>query len=192
METEEKFFTAHNWLWIFVTGLFFVILGVTALAIPVVSTIGLTLALGSIFFVSSILHFAQAVKLRHEQGSLTRFFQGFLSFILGSLMMAFPVPGAIGLNLMLIFYFFTSGVFQWLLSSSLKPAPGTFMARFSALVSMFIGAFMLMTFPQSALWMPGTLLGIDLSIAGGALMGFAIVLRKTRRHSELRSFHHAT
>lgn len=171
----------HHWAWILVTGIIYIALGTFAFTMPIASTFGITMAIGVIAIIAGVVHLVQAIRLRKEVGTGTRFLQSFLSVIVGGLMLRWPEGGMFGLALLLSFYFFVSAATQWILFSAVKPIGGYVWGLLSSILTFCLGAFIIFTFPLSALWVPGALFGIDLFFAGAAMIGLALSVRHLRK-----------
>lgn len=175
-----------NWKWLVATGVLYIILGVIAFSMPVASTIGLTFALGIILLIGGGFHLVHAFQLRHHHGAPTRFLQSAIAIITGALMLRYPGGGMLALAMALSFYFFVSAAAQWLLFISVYPHSGSAWGLVSSVISFLLGVFIVVTFPFSAVWVPGLLLGIDLLFGGAAMIALAMSIRQpasTRRTS---------
>ena len=168
----------RHWGWMLVAGLAYIALGIFAFAMPVASTFGITIAVAAIFLVNGVIQLVQAIRLREQQGGAMRFFQSILAIAAGALVLFYPGIGMLGISLTLSFYFFISGAFQWMLAAAMGPDRARFWIFANSIASFVLGLFIVFTFPISALWVPGTLLGIDLLIGGASLIGFAFECRR--------------
>jgi uncharacterized membrane protein HdeD (DUF308 family) len=177
-----------EWGWILATGIAYVLLGAVALAMPVASTLGLTITLAAVLLVGGCLHLLQSIQVSRRDGASVRFVQSALAIITGGLILRYPEGGMLALALALSFYFFIGAAAQWILFTALRSEPGAGWGLLSAVTSLLLGVFVLATFPISAVWIPGTLLGIDLIFAGSAMIGLAwsnkdrSVLRQSAAH----------
>ena len=79
----------ENWGWILATGITYLILGVIALSIPVVSTIGLSFALAVLLLIGGVIHLLHSFKLRHNRGGAVRYFQSAVAIVTGGGLIAF-------------------------------------------------------------------------------------------------------
>jgi uncharacterized membrane protein HdeD (DUF308 family) len=96
----------------------------------------------------------------------------------GIVILRFPDAGMLGIAIVLTFYFTMSAAAKWVLALGMRPHRGWIWAFLSATASFLLGMYIIMTFPFSALWLPGFLLGIDLIILGSSLIGFSFNLKK--------------
>jgi uncharacterized membrane protein HdeD (DUF308 family) len=192
---HELVMLGREWGWLLAMGFLLTLLGFFAFSMPLVSTVSLTFALAVLLLVSGLVYLVQAVRLRHRHGSANRFLRSALALIVGGLILRFPQGGILGVALALSFYFLVSGTAQWILFYSMRSLNGAGWVLFSSVTSFLLGVYMIITFPFSAIWVPGLLVGIDLAFAGVSMMGWAISLRRlhvgqsphrTRRGSVLR------
>jgi len=177
---KETNFSGHEWVWVLITGIVYILLGFFAISVPVASTIGVTYGLAAVLIVGGIIHFVHAVQLRHGRGGITRFFQSIIAVVTGLLMALYPGAGMQGVALALSFYFFLGAAANWILYFAMRPHRGWGWGIASSILSFALGVYILWTFPFSALWIPGTLLGIDLVMAGSMMIGFSLSIRKIR------------
>ncbi len=93
-------------------------------------------------------------------------------------MFRYPDTGMLGISLALSFYFLLAATAKWIVYMSVRPAKGWGWGLASSMMSFALGVLIIVTFPFSALWVPGTLLGIDLIIAGAVMIGASFSVRK--------------
>lgn len=170
-----------NWSWLTVGGISFIILGVAAYIWPIASTVTLTLALGWFFLIGGVMRLVQAVQLRKDVGNGWRVFDACLSLAAGVLLLRYPGGGMLAVALAMIFFFFMSAVTKGSVALATRPLPGSGWAFFSAICSLALGVYMIATFPVSAMWVPGALLGIDFVVYGVSLIGVSFSFRKLHR-----------
>jgi uncharacterized membrane protein HdeD (DUF308 family) len=171
----------RDWGWLVVAGICFIALGVIAYAWPVLSTISLTIALGIVFAVGGLVRLIQAIRLWQHIGTGWRVFDAILSLAAGVVLLRYPASGMVGLTIAMIFYFFMSAVTKGSIAFATRPLPGSGWAFVSAIASLALGIYMIATFPVSALWVPGALLGIEFVVYGVSLIGVGFSFRKMHR-----------
>lgn len=177
----------ENWGWVFAAGIAYVILGIIALSWPVASTLGLTFVLGVLFIASGIIQGIHTIQFRKEAGTAWRLFQTVIALAAGILMLRYPGAGMLGVAIGMAFYFFVSAVAKFELAFGMKPHRGWGWALVSAIASLLLGIYMIATFPISALWVPGLILGIDLIVFGASLCGFSMDLKNVHRKAGYES-----
>lgn len=180
---SEMTFLSRNWGWVMTSAVLFMILGVIALSLPVASTVAVAFGLAGILLVGGCVQFVEAFKLRHSPGSAARFIQSVLSVVVGGLILRYPGGGILGISLALSFYFFVGAATKWMLASYTRTHRGFNWGFVSSIASFALGVYLIASFPFSALWVPGVLLGVDLIVTGTAM--FAVSLSLRRMHKEL-------
>jgi uncharacterized membrane protein HdeD (DUF308 family) len=181
---EELGHVGKNWGWLLGGGVASIILGVAAFTWPERSTVGLIFALGWFFLIGGFVRIAQAIQLRNEIGTGWRVFDSILSLAAGVLLLRYPGGGMFAVTIAMTFFFFMSAVSKSTVAFATRPHPGSGWAFVSAVASFALGIYMLLTFPVSALWVPGALLGIDFVIYGISLTGVSFKLRDLHKEIE--------
>jgi uncharacterized membrane protein HdeD (DUF308 family) len=172
-----------HWGWLLAAGMAYVPLGIISMVVPVASSFALTVVLSGVLLGAGVIHLIQAIKLRHESGRLIRFLQSILALVVGAIIFIYPSIGMMGIALTLSFYFLLGAAMQWLLATMMPPGGARGWVYASAVVSFIIGIYIVVTFPMSAFWVPGTLLGIELIFLGFGLIGFALSIREPNKTS---------
>jgi uncharacterized membrane protein HdeD (DUF308 family) len=178
---EELARLGKNWVWLLVSGMIFIILGIAAYVWPVASTVTLTLALGWLFVVGGFVRVVQAIQLRQHIGTGWRVFDALLSLVVGVLLLRYPGGGMLAVAIAMTFFFFMSAVTKSTVAFGTRPLPGSGWAFVSAIASLVLGIYMIATFPVSAAWVPGALLGIDFVFYGISMIGFSFNMKKLHR-----------
>ncbi len=167
-----------HWKWILASGIVFILLGILAIAMPVASSMGVTLAIAIILLASGVVNSVRAWRLRDEEGAGTRYFQAIVPLVAGFLMFLYPTSGVLGVTLILAFYFFLSAAAQWILALNFRPYPGWGWMLASSIASLLLGVYIVWTFPISSFLVPGVLLGLDLIFSGAAMIQVSICARR--------------
>lgn len=177
--TKMKHLSQH-WGWVLSFGCLYLALGVIAFAMPVASSVALAATLGALLVISGAIQLVHAIQLRHESGSGGRFFQAILSLVAGGLMFRYPDVGLLTVAITLAFYFFLGAFAKWVMAFAVRPNKGWGWILTSAIASIILGIYIVASLPLSALWVPGTLLGIDFVIAGLSMIRLSTELRHLR------------
>jgi uncharacterized membrane protein HdeD (DUF308 family) len=161
--------------WMILGGILFILFGAFSFSLPVAGTVSLTFALAAVLLASGIVHFIQAVKMHGSEGNFTRYFRAIVSALAGGLMFRYPIGGIMSIALGLSFYFFVSAASQWMLSTRMR-SHQTWI-RANAILSFVLGVLMIISFPFSAMWVPGLLLGIELVFFGATMISLGVMLK---------------
>jgi uncharacterized membrane protein HdeD (DUF308 family) len=156
-----------------------ILLGMIAIVLPVISTLALAVVLGVVLLMVGIGEGTRAFRARSQPGAGTALLLAAIAAIAGLLVLINPFAGALSLAIVIGVYMIASGVLKARFAWALRPHAGWSWMAFSAVLSIVLGIAVLVGLPMTALWVPGTLLGIELVFFGMALFMLASALRKT-------------
>jgi uncharacterized membrane protein HdeD (DUF308 family) len=159
----------HHRLFI-IEGILFVILGMLAIAIPVIFTFGVELLFGAFLIVGGIFQEYRAYNLWKKPGFYMSLLTGILSLILGVVFIANPLNGVLTLTIMLMLYFFISGLFKIIMAFEMRSMAGWGWILTSGIIGIIMGAIIYSGWPGTALWVIGLLLGIDMLFFGISML----------------------
>lgn len=151
-------------------GLILGVLGTFAIAAPWISSIAFTSVAGWLLAASGVARLVRAFHDRHQPGLVYSVLLSIFTLCIGLSLATSPVRGVFALAWMLGFYLSVSGVLSVAWAFSLRPLPSTGWLFIHGIVNVLLGLIVLSGWPQSAVWVLGTLLGIDLIVGGVALI----------------------
>lgn len=155
----------RNWGWFVALGVALTLVGAAAIAYPVAATLATVEIVGVFLLIGAAVEFASAVWARRWGGFFPHLLCGLLYLFVGVLFVEKPGLGAAGYTLVLAVFFVASGLFRVVLALG-----GGFTGRGWVLVSgaitLVLGVMIWRDFPESALWVIGTFVGIDLVFNG--------------------------
>ena len=157
-------------------GIVFVLLGCLAIATPVLFTIATDLLLGVLFITGGLIQIYRSFKTTRIQGYWLTLVYSWLTFIAGCIMVTRPMIGIIALTSILIAYFFVAGITKLMWVRQLEGKNQKFWMTLNALLSIFLAIMIIAGLPQTASWVIGLLVGIDLLFFGLLLIGFSMSL----------------
>jgi uncharacterized membrane protein HdeD (DUF308 family) len=155
-----------------------VLLGLIAIILPVISTLALTVVLGVILIVAGVSEGIRAVRAWGQPGAGTALILAVIAVLAGLIVLIDPFTGALSLAVVIGVYMVLSGIAKARFAWALRPTAGWGWMGFSAALSIVLGIVILVGLPFTALWVPGTLLGIELVFFGTALFMMAGALRR--------------
>jgi uncharacterized membrane protein HdeD (DUF308 family) len=166
---------AHN-KWLLLTiGIVTLIGGVIAILMPLLASFTAVLVAGWVLIASGMVGLIAAFRRNHGWHMLSAAMGAALSVLIGVLILLQPMAGLLTLTALIIVFFAASGALRVFYGVRLlrdKPgygAGGGWMIAGGAL-SVALAAMLLTGLPFSAAWVPGVLLGIDLTIWGMILI----------------------
>lgn len=165
------------WRWLFWTGTIMMILGLAAIFLPFVATMAIEVLLAIILLVAGITHIVHSFNCHKTKGLALRLMAGALYSLVGILLMAFPLHGALTLTLLLAVMFAIVGAFKIALAIELRPFPSWEWLMISGLVAAVLSAVIWIGLPGTATWAIGLLVGIELLLSGWSMIVFALSVR---------------
>jgi uncharacterized membrane protein HdeD (DUF308 family) len=172
--------TAGVWGWPLVFSLAIVALGILALISTGVASLATVLFLGILLMVAGVAEIVLGVRRRAHGGFLLPFLNGLLSLVIGFCFLRWPIFGLAAATILLGAYFLASGLFRGL-TSLIDRYPHWGWDFFDGVVCLILGIIVLGSFPISAFWVLGFLVGIELIVRGGTLLGASLALRRLFR-----------
>ncbi|HXJ19527.1 MAG TPA: HdeD family acid-resistance protein [Polyangia bacterium] len=159
-----------------VLGALWCIAGVLCLAASGLATVAAIYYIGALLAIAGVISLAYGI--RGAGGGVV--LMGVLSLVVGVLMFTHPGSGMAALTLLLIGYFWITGLYR-VVTSVADRYQGWGMDCLSGLCSIAIGAIAARSWPSSAMWLLGTLVGADFFIRGVFTMAAAVTARRAMR-----------
>jgi uncharacterized membrane protein HdeD (DUF308 family) len=158
--------------WSLFLGIIYIIVGVIALATPLVVAVTLftVLFFGILLTAAGIAGLIHAFWHRGWGGFLTQLLVSVLAIAMGILLIMDNLIGAAVITLMIASYFLVGGFFRLLFAFTHANLPHKGALIFSGAIGVLLGILILVHWPSSALWVIGTFIGVDLIFYGFALL----------------------
>ena len=175
-------FGAH-WRLMMFQGVVMIILGVLAVAAPVIATIAIDIYVGWLFLFSGVIGLIALFSSHHIPAFLWTLITAALSIALGILLIWKPVEGALSLTFVLTAFFLVEGVFQIATSLVYRDSlPGTWGWMLASGVSdLLLVAIIVLGWPATGIWVLGLLVGINLFMSGWAIVMMAFAGRQATK-----------
>ena len=97
---------------------------------------------------------------------------------IGFYLLASPVAGLASLTLAIAMYLLIEGVLEFVLSFQLRPAPGSGWLLVDGVITLVLAVLIWSTWPSSALWLVGTLVGISMFFSGITRLMLSMAVRR--------------
>jgi uncharacterized membrane protein HdeD (DUF308 family) len=160
-------------------GIVLVILGFVAILVPPIATLAVTIVLGWLFLISGVIGLYTTFMLRHAPGFWWSLISAALGVLVGGMLLAQPVSGALSLTIVVIGFFMIEGVVSIMFAlehkRELSGRWGWMLV--SGIVDLILAAFVLAGLPSTAAWAIGLLVGINMVFGGSALIAMALHAR---------------
>jgi len=143
-------------------GIIAIVLGILAMAMPVVAGLSIALMLGFLVLVAGTIRLVWAFQAGSVGEGILKFLLAGLTLVCGVLLVANPIFASGFLTILLSLYFIVDGVSE--VAVGIGSRRGWF--TFAGIVSILLGVLLWMQFPLSGAWALGILLGIKLLFIG--------------------------
>ena len=171
----------EHWLLFVVEGIVLVVLGLLAVLLPPLATLGVTIFLGWLFLVSGAVGLIATFWVRQAPGFWWSLLSAVLAVAVGLVLLASPVSGAVSLTLVLIVFFVVEGVasVMYALDHRQQLSGRWGWMLFSGVIDLILAAMILIGLPGTAAWALGLLVGINMIFGGSALIAMGLHARNS-------------
>jgi uncharacterized membrane protein HdeD (DUF308 family) len=163
-----------------VEGIVFVILGLAALAIPVVASIATTIFVGWVFLIGGLAGVVVSFSAKDKPGVWWGLLSAMLGIGTGVLLIGQPLQGTVTLTFVTAAYFIVEGFSSMMFGFSHRQTASWLWMIAAGIVDFIVAAMIILGLPQSAEWAIGLLVGINLLFGGCSLIGMALSARSRR------------
>jgi len=170
----------RNWGWMVAFGVLLALAGFVALGSVLLATISTVLVVGIAMVVSGVGEIIHGFAMRQWKKFFFWIVIGLLYVVAGACVFRNPLLAAGFLTLLLGSGLVASGLVRSVLAFQLPVNTPRVLVFFSGVLSLAVGAFILVQWPASSLWVIGTFLGVDLVFAGASWIGVGLTLRRSQ------------
>lgn len=154
-----------------ITGVLFIILGALSIVYPFYSSLGIEAFFGALFLFGGIFHLFGTFEEKQRDGYIWNFVVGVLYILAGVYLLSHPLIGLLFLSVLLIALFYAQGILTIIFGFQQRKETRYWgWSLISGLLSIGIATLLLVSYPISALWVFGVLIGINLLIFGISLI----------------------
>jgi uncharacterized membrane protein HdeD (DUF308 family) len=181
IERAAKAALREHWVLFLVEGVVLLVLGATAVVLPPIATLAVTILFGWLFLVSGIVGLVTTFWMRHAPGFWWSLLSAALGIIVGAMLLASPVTGALSLTLVLIAFFLVEGAVSIMFALDHKrELSGQWgWMLMSGIIDLVLAMMIFAGLPSTAAWAVGLLVGINMIFGGTALIAMALHARKS-------------
>jgi len=152
--------------WSIVFSVILILAGVAAIAAPFVAGVAVTAIVGWLLVLGGLMHVAFAWRAATTGSVVGQVLLGILYGAIGFYLIARPLVGLASLTLALAAYLTIEAVIEFVLSFELRRVGGGGWLLFDAIVTAVLAALIWSTWPSSAVWMIGTIVGVSILFSG--------------------------
>ena len=163
-----------------VLGGLLIALGVFAIVAAFVAGVTAILVAGGLLVAAGVVEIVGAFRSTQRGGFWPTFLAGLLSTGVGVLLLTRPLAGLAATTVLIGSLFVALGLFRIVTAAASRYAHWGWDVGYG-IVALVLGGYVLMSWPISAVWLVGTLVGVELVSRGIAWLGVGIALRRFQR-----------
>jgi len=171
----------EHWVLFLVEGIVLLVLGAAAIIVPVIATLAFTLLIGWLFLISGVVGLITTFWMRNVPGFWWSLISGVVGIAAGIVLLLWPISGTVSLTLLLIAFFLVEGIVTLMYAfehrARLSGRWGWMLA--SGIVDLILAGIIFAGLPESATWVLGLLVGINLLFGGAAMVAMALAARSS-------------
>lgn len=165
--------------WLLAEGIIFIILGILAVALPILFTTALTLLLGILLIIGGVAGAVRLSNMSSFSGKWADWFFAIAILVTGVLMFISPERGALTLTALMTAFFVLGGIAKIIFAFQSRDLPRWGWIAVSGLLSLALAALIIAGWPGTALWALGLLLGVNMLFFGIVSTSVALALERT-------------
>lgn len=167
LRRREIHLVGEAWALLLILGIALIVVGSLALASAFIATLATVTLFGTFLVIGAAMQLVSAVTCRNGRGFLVHLLAGILYAIVGLIMMNHPLEAAAGLTLMLAASFMVGGILR-IVGAAVEHFHGWPWVMINGFITLFLGIYIWRHFPESAFWVIGVFVGIELIFTGWA------------------------
>jgi uncharacterized membrane protein HdeD (DUF308 family) len=167
-----------------VTGVFigmavlFILLGIVAIAEPMIAGLAVTILVGSLLMVAGVIHLGSAFAGGGTGAVIWRVLLGILYIVGGFYFVTHTLMGLGTLTLLLAGIILAEAVIEIIAYFRTRGESGAGWLLLNAIITLLLGGLIWLHWPSSSVWAIGTLVGVNLLMTGFSRLMFAMAARK--------------
>jgi uncharacterized membrane protein HdeD (DUF308 family) len=176
-DTSPATFVKKTVGWSIGLSVLMIVAGILAIASPLAAGIAVNLVVAWLLIFSGCVHLVFSWHTRSAGGLIWELLVGILYIFIGMYLLLHPVAGLLSLTLALAIYLFLEAILEFILGFTLRPLPGTGWLIFDGIVTLILAIMIWRTWPTSAPWIIGILVGISMLFSGTSRLMLSLAAR---------------
>ena len=162
---QELAHMKQSWWCFLLLGLALIVCGALAVVFPFLTSVGVTVLLGAVLIVGGVATIIGAFWAGKWSGFFLQMLAGVAYTVIGFAIIDSPVESVAIITLLIAAFFVVIGIIRIIVSLSLR-FPQWGWALLSGILTTLVGVIIYKNYPQSALWVIGILVAIELVTNG--------------------------
>ena len=156
--------------WFILAGILLIIIGMAAVALPIIAAITIETILGWILVIGGIIQMVHSFRALSTGKCILRLLSGVLYLAIGGMFLVYPLEGVLTLTLLLAILFMFEGLMKITVSLQIRPTPNWGWLLASGIAALVISGIIWAGWPGTAAWVIGLLVGINLIFGGWTML----------------------
>jgi uncharacterized membrane protein HdeD (DUF308 family) len=152
--------------------------GVLAIGLPLVAGVAVATVLGWMLVLGGILHVALAWRSHTARSVIWEILLGLAYGVIGFYILARPLASLASLTLFVAAYLLVEAVIEFVMWLQVRGTSGAVWLLFDGLVTLVLACMIWSTWPSSATWVIGTLVGISIFFSGISRLVLSLAVRR--------------
>jgi uncharacterized membrane protein HdeD (DUF308 family) len=168
-----------HWRLFLIEGIVLFILGLLAIIVPPIATIAVEVLIGWLLLMSGIVGLIATLRMRGSPGFAWSLISAILGIVAGTVLLGWPLSGALTLTMILTVFLVLEGVISILYAlEHRRGLSGRWgIMLFSGVIDLFLAGVIFAGLPSTAAWAIGLLVGVNLVFGGSAIIAMALHAR---------------
>ena len=163
--------------WSITLSVLMILAGILAIVVPAAAGITVAILVGWLLVFSGATHLVFAWHTRTTRGFIWELLVGVAYLVVGGYVLLQPAAGLASLTLALAIYLFAEAILEFMLSFRLGPMPGSRWLLFDGIITLILAVLIFRSWPSSAPWVIGTLVGISMLFSGVSRLMLSLAAR---------------
>ncbi|MGC1646514.1 MAG: HdeD family acid-resistance protein [Candidatus Sulfotelmatobacter sp.] len=159
-----------------------IIFGLVAIALPLVSSIGVAIVIGWMVIFAGIAQLVHAFQSTGIGPIVWKVLVALIYLVAGFSLIARPVAGVAGLTLVLGVFLFAEGIADVVAYFATRKSGSSPWMLLDGIITLILGFLIWNRWPSSSLWVIGTFVGISMVMTGTTRFMMALAVRRVASH----------
>lgn len=166
-----------DWWWLMLYGILLVVCGMAAIIFPAITSVAAMVVLGVVLMIAGVATIIQSFWAGKWSGMLGQILVGILYLVVGFLIKDTPIGSALAMTFIIAAFFIVAGGFR-IVSALVVRFPYWGWAMLNGIVTFLLGVIIYRHFPQTALWVLGLLIGLEMLFHGWTWIVLSLAIKK--------------
>jgi uncharacterized membrane protein HdeD (DUF308 family) len=170
----------RDWWWLFLFGILLVVCGTAAVISPAVTaltSLAAVVVLGVVLMIAGIATIITSLWAGKWSGMLVQLLVGILYVVLGFMITDKPVQSVMAMTLFVAAFCIVAGIFRVVAALSIR-FPYWGWSLLNGMITFLLGVIIYHHFPQSAIWVLGLLIGLELLFNGWTWIMLSLAIKQ--------------